>query len=233
MRFVFAFSLFLISFFFQPLNAQAETWRFTAIRDWPPYMDEKLGERGLGYIALKNVLDDMGIELEIEYLPWKRAKYLPTVDERYVGYYCAWPEEVDTGFFASVPIFSSPIGVFSSYQPGTDKKSYQGIASQSIGLVKSYVYPSVYENHPLQERVDSDAVLIKFVLLGRTDYGVIDKYVLNYLLENNPELKAVAEQIQFYDQTVENKPLVIAFRDTKENRKRAKRLAAFMQKYSR
>ncbi|SCA55874.1 conserved exported hypothetical protein [Candidatus Terasakiella magnetica] len=227
MRSIILKTILLLCLIFQPSMLKAETWKLTAIRDWPPYMDEKLAEKSLGYVALKNILDKIDVTLEIEYLPWKRAKYLPLVDDQYIGYYCAWPEEVDKGFFASVPIFHSPIGLISRKRMRTT--GAQGdLSDKSLGLVKSYVYPAPYETHPMQERVDTDATLIKFVLLGRVDYGVIDQYVYNYLIETNPELKAVSTSLKFYDNKIEEKPLVIAFRNTKENRKRAKRLAAFL-----
>jgi len=211
-------------------SARSETWKIAAIENWPPYMDVALGETSMGYKALENALSGINVDAHIQFFPWRRAQYLPTVDESFIGYYCAWPEEVKPGFFASAPIFTSPIGLFSNKNVLKEKRPVLGEAGAlEIGLVKSYVYPEPFESYAKQERVDSDATLIKFVQMGRVDFGVIDKYVFEHLLKTRPELKKIAPTLIFHEETAVQKPLVLAFRESELNRARAKRLEQFLK----
>lgn len=205
--------------------SKAETWKIAAIENWPPYMDKNLKEQSIGFIALQSLLNKIGVTLEIHYLPWRRAKHLPLVDNSFIGYYCAWLDEVDAGFFPSIPIFSSPIGLISKKKTKLDQAQINNLSQMKVGLVSSYTYPEPFENLPRQSRVKDDATLIKFVLIDRIDYAVIDRYVFNYLMQTSPTLKAIKDQIIFHDGLIEEKPLVLAFRNTVENHARAKRLA--------
>jgi len=212
-------------------NASAETWRVAAIEDWPPYMDKSLKGKALGYGALELALNKIGVKLQVDYYPWNRARYLAKHDDRYIGYYCAWPEEVDEGFFASVPIFHSPVVLISKKTGALPSYGTVDLSQKFVALVKSYIYPAPYEGLKRQVRVANGEVLLRSLLLNRVDYGVIDKYVLRYLVQTRPALRAIAEEIYVHEDTEMSMPLVLAFKDTPANRERAERLAAAMDSY--
>jgi len=208
--------------FLFPAFAQAETWKIAVIEDWPPYASRQLGDQSLGIMTLRKALKRIGVQAKIEYYPWNRARYIAKTDDSYVGYYCAWPEEVVTGFFASVAIFRSPIGLISATENRLERGRWSTLKRLRFVMVKNYTYPIVFQNLAFKAQVSDDLALMKFVASGRAEVGVIDKQVFDYLANLHPDLK---KTLTLHVSPAVNKPLVIAFRETDENRIRADLLA--------
>lgn len=217
--------IFLFTLIFS-LPAVAETWKVAAIADWPPYMDKRLGKQSIGYAALQETLKSIGVKLEVHFYPWARARSIALNDDSFVGYFCAWPEEIDEGFFPSSPVFYSPTVLVSSMENEELTEGWRDLNDKRIGLVRGYTYPDEYQNLKRQIRVANGETLLKFITLGRVDYGVIDLYVYHYLAENNPVIKALSKTLRIHKDSVRKRPLLLAFREVEENVERAARLRA-------
>lgn len=112
---IIVFIVMVITFCVFPFS-QAEEWKITSL-DWEPYSSSTMASQGNIIQKLRNLLKTEGIDLIVEFYPWKRSKFLAK-KEGYVGYFPAWPEEVDPCcFFASPPIGLSEIAVMKKVMP--------------------------------------------------------------------------------------------------------------------
>ena len=79
----------------------------------------------------------------VEFYPWFRAKALAQ-NKEYVGYFPAWPEEVEKGFLASHPVGWSKIALIANSKytsTETDLKTL--IQKNLICSVRTYTYPKI------------------------------------------------------------------------------------------
>jgi len=214
--------------------ANAEVWRLTSL-SWPPYSGAEVDREGAGIAALRHVLQTMGDDLEVEFLPWARAQRKAAQENDIIGYYPAWPSEVYDGFFASEVVFRSPVGFAELREDPVAWQSLEDLVGQRIAIVSTYTYPDEFQaliNSGRLEVVEaeSDAAALRMLARKRVDAVAIDKFVMTYLLTNDPSLKTVAEQLQYNEKDLVSYELVIAMRDTEANRTRAEQLKSVLRK---
>ena len=131
----------LFSWAFSPA-LYGETWYITSL-DWAPYSDSKAKDQGFLIKRLRHVLKSKNIELMVEFYPWFRAKALAQ-NKEYVGYFPAWPEEVEKGFVASRPVGWSKIGLLANLKYASSETDLNMlIQSNSICTVRTYTYPKI------------------------------------------------------------------------------------------
>lgn len=190
--------------------------------DWPPYVGESLPHGGVLIEVLDAALAERGDALSVEFLPWARSQKQAKEDSSVLGYYPAWPSEVQEGFFASPVIYSSPVGFVQRSANPITWNSLEDLHGMTVIVVRAYEYPPEFTelmnsgNVTVFEASD-DKHLIKMVAGGRGDIGVIDKFVMSSLL-NDPELSAVKDNVSYNEKHLVQYPLVVAMRDTPENR---------------
>lgn len=163
-----------------------ETWRIAAL-EWPPYAGENLPGQGEAIRQLRCLLQAESISLEVDFYPWLRARSLAGTDE-YIGYFPAWPSEVETGFIATPAIMYSGIALMQRDQlesPESDKNLDQLLADRRVGLVQTYVYPSELWQSLIRhlDRVhyaSTDQILMRKLSAGRDDIAITDPRVMNF-----------------------------------------------------
>lgn len=224
-----------------PTTAFAETWRFASL-EWQPYSGQSLPGGGSSIYLLRRALASIGVELDVEFLPWERAqRYTKEFPHTYVGYFPAWPSEVDNGFIGAsnhadlVPIISSPIGVASL----DGKLSWQSLkenpTQHSLCLVKSYVYPKDISNYAhtvenLDQTAINDVQLLRMLVAKRCDAGIVDQYVMASILSSDAHLNRTLKTrqqraaLKMHTEIIATIPLVPAFLDTPQNRNKRDRL---------
>ncbi len=147
----------------------------------------------------------------------------------YIGYFPAWPTEVDPGFLASEPVAYSRLAVLSLPAASITASSLESIVSQyRTGVVSTYDYPeyiqTTLDRHPGSTRqAMTDLLLLKMLIGGRFDVVIADPLVLEYLADKHglPSARLVLE--------LEHEPLVLAFRDDPANQARLMRLNALLR----
>jgi len=209
-------------------SAQAETWTVTSL-GWQPFSGKDLEKQGAGIHALRTALETVGVDLEVKFMPWKRAKAVAGNDPNVVGYYPSWPSEVVDGFFASETVFKSPVGFAETDDKPISWQSPADLTDKRVGTVGAYIYPEAF-----QKLVDSgdistieardDATALRMLKDGRVDTVAIDKFVMRYHLNTNSALKGFGDRVSFDDKALIDYDLVLAFADNGENRERAKTL---------
>lgn len=210
------------------VEAQAETWTIASLR-WPPYSGAELKHQGAGIHVLRTALKRIGVELDVVYLPWRRAQAVARQRDAVVGYYPAWPSEVAHGFFPSAPVFTSPLGFAERTSDPISWQRLSDLRGKRIGFVRDYVYPDrlrkaaqagIIQRVPVR----TDLAGLRFLHLGRVDAHAIDAHVMHYLLQTESVLASVAPDIDFDARTVARMDLVVAFEKNRENVVRAARL---------
>lgn len=199
-----------------------EVWKITSL-NWEPYSSAEMTNQGNAVQALRELLKAHGVELQVEYYPWSRARKVAR-GAGYVGYFPAWPNEVDPGFLASEPVLYSHLAVLSTPATPVVLNSLESIVSQyRTGYVSTYDYPdyirSTLDKHPANTRQTmTDLLLLKMLVGQRFDVAIADPLVIEYLAEKHglQEAQVVLE--------LEHEPLVLAFRDEPANKARLERL---------
>jgi polar amino acid transport system substrate-binding protein len=211
-------------------SADAETWTVTSL-GWQPFSGPDMPEQGAGIHALREALKTEGIDLEVRFMPWKRAKAVAANDDSVVGYYPSWPSEVIDGFFASETVFTSPVGFAERSDDGISWQTPRDLTQYMVGTVGAYIYPDSFQKlvddgSVRTTEVDDDATALRMVGAGRVDTAAIDKYVMQYQLNTNPGLSGMSGDLSFDEKTLIDYDLVIAFVDNADNRGRAETLKA-------
>lgn len=205
-----------------------EIWKITSL-DWQPYSGSDMATEGNSIQKLRELLKKEGITLIVDFFPWLRAKNKAKKEE-YVGYFPAWPEEVDAGFVASPPVDWSELSILA--QTGIDI-SFDNIdelfKKYKVGIVQTYVYPKViddamkkYPDHV--DKAPDEVSLLKKLSGGRHPVAITDPNVMLYLAAKEGVSNVVA-----LDKIVIKKELVIAFRDDEKNRSRIELLKKIIE----
>ncbi|GAA0781027.1 transporter substrate-binding domain-containing protein [Roseibium denhamense] len=204
-------------------NALSETWRIASLV-WPPYAGPMLDEDGIAVAVLRSSLARINVELEIDYMAWPRAKAL-TAQNDYLAFFPAWPEEILEGYISSKPVEMSQIGVvFTAGQPVRWNSLQEVFDKYTVGFVSNYVYPEALQAE-IDQRfagdagADTERDLVRMLAAGRVDVAITDPNVMLFLAE-----EMALGSIRAHSKVLFRKPLLVAFKDTPENRVRRDQL---------
>lgn len=221
-------SLVLILFLSLPLQSalSEEVWKITSL-DWQPYSGQELQNQGNSIEKLRKVLKQHGVKLIVEFYPWNRARLLAK-NKEYIGYFPAWPEEVEPGFVTSVPIDMSNIGLIKLAKKKIEHSSTDELfKNYRYGIVESYVYPDkfmVYINKNLNNKVPAtnEVSLFNMLQAERFDFAITDPKVIQYI-ENKPKnsnLSVIKVCMQ--------RALVMAIRSDEKNQEQVKKIQSIL-----
>ena len=191
----------------------AEKAQLTSL-DWPPYNGEKLPGGGSNTAKLRTLLKEAGYSLKTAFLPWKRAVKYGLENDEYLGYFpeyytdnrdCLWSEQYDKSIVGFVEHASNTL----NWSKVSDLKDYR------IGVVAGYAndngpFDAAMEAGELNvEPVNDDLTNLKKVAGGRIDAAVIDKKVMQHLLDK--ELPGAKDKVQFDAATLTTNGLYVCF----------------------
>ncbi|MFW5497996.1 MAG: substrate-binding periplasmic protein [Maridesulfovibrio sp.] len=166
----------------------AEKWKITSL-DWEPYSGKELPDQGKSIAKLRQALQSIGIILEVEFLPWARAKAM-AVQPEYIGYFPAWPEEVNEGFIASPAVDKSKIAIMAPRHICIPDSIDYLFAKHIVGLVKTYKYPEEitepakrYEDNV--DQAPDENSLVQKLIRGRCEVAITDPSVMDYYAKKN------------------------------------------------
>lgn len=205
-----------------------EVWKITSA-EWQPYVGSELSGQGNTATKLQNILKKHGIELVLEFYPWKRSmEFAKTTD--YVGYFPAWPTEVVAGFVASDPIDWSDVGMMQHTGAQIKYETVDQLFRRyRVGIVSTYVYsPAIMEaiaKYPHNVDKSKDEVeLLKKLSVRDHDVSITDPNVMMYLAKQYG-----ISDVEPLKEIIEKTALVIAFRDDAENKPRIELLKKLMK----
>ena len=205
-----------------------ETWKITSL-DWQPYSGSDMSTQGNSIQKLRELLKKEGINLIVDFFPWLRSKHNAKKEE-YIGYFPAWPEEVDEGFVASKPVDWSEVSILKQTGSNVSFNDIDDLFKKyKVGIVQTYVYPKLiddamkkYPDHV--DKAPDEVSLLKKLSAGRHPVAITDPNVMLYLAA-----KEGISNIELIEEIVIKKELVIALRNDKENKKRIELLEKILK----
>jgi len=205
-----------------------EVWRIASL-EWQPYSGSQLPGQGSAIKKLRTLLAHHNIKLEVDFLPWLRAKKIVQIDSRYLGIYPAWPEDGFSKGATSPPIDCSTIAIFTQTDREITFHSIHELFNDyTVGVVRAYSYPRAIEQamiaHPNHvSRAHNTKQLVKMLGLKRHEVAISDPKVITFYSKelNIQNIKHVTD--------IEKKELVVIMGDLPENNARIKRFRAMTQ----
>ena len=204
-----------------------DVWKITSL-EWGIYSGQDMSNQGRSIHILRELLKEADIELIVEFYPWARSKRIAKRPD-YVGYYPAWSEEVEDGFFASAPLDCSDLAAITYEDSGIVWRGLDALFLRPVGLISSYAYPEYVTNLMAanKENVDyssNEESLARKLSQKRFTVALTDPYVMFTVaddldIDNLSILKIVGSL-----------DLVLAFRDSPENRRRNEVLMKLIKK---
>ncbi|MEM7172167.1 MAG: ABC transporter substrate-binding protein [Pseudomonadota bacterium] len=207
------------------LFAQDKKVRLATL-DWPPYTGQELPKGGATTDVIRTAFEKVGYEVEVEYLPWKRAidmagKGTDDVIAYFPGYHC----KHRNGFVASNPLGNGPLGFAEHADAPISWETLDDISDQElkIGTVLGYANTDDFDakvgtGYILAVPSNDDLTNLKKLVRRRIDAVVIDKLVLEYLKATDESLQNGGDKLQFDETPLEEKTLYLCIRDDNDGR---------------
>lgn len=195
----------------QKKTTTAQTLKFSTL-EWPPYTGASLQGQGETSLLLRRIFQQLGYQVQVDVLSWPDAMAL--VNQQQQGFRGFFPEYplTDPRYIQTAAIGYSELGLVEPVQAPLLLTSVQQLTRLKIGVVEGYLNMPELETliaagkiRPVRNLSDRHNILQ--VAAGQLDAAVIDKRVLNYLLQHDAELAAVATRVQFSQSLSEHRSL--------------------------
>ncbi len=203
--------------------AEPPVFRF-ASAEWPPYVSASLPEQGAGVAAVRQAYRAVGVDIQVDFLPWGRALHVAENDAAYVGYF---PEYFLPGLAAkfdySPVIARGPLGLVERVDHPVRWAREDDLAQFRLGVVQGYsntpaLDALITRGALMVEAVVTDRQNVLKVAAGHLDAAVIDAHVLAYLLAHDPELKPLAPRLRLNARLLAQKELFVCFKRNAQGR---------------
>jgi len=187
--------------------------------NWPPYSGEALPGQGASIEVVRTALAEMDYQLLVEFFPWSRVVHVAEEEgSRFHGYFPEYfSDAISQNFIYSSSIGSGPLGFVENTEAPVVWHSLEDLSRFRIGVVSDYVNTSEFDRlvengHLHVAPVVSDKNNIQKVAFGRIDIAVIDQNLLEYSINNDPELIPLASKVRFNRHLLELKQLYVCLR---------------------
>jgi len=206
-----------------PVPSTSPTVLITSL-DWAPYTGAALPEGGETTRLLRQVFTAMGYQVQVDFLPWSQSVALVmSGTQGHLAYYPEYPIQ-DPKLLQSGAIGYSELGLVERVDNPLLLTSFLALGNYRFGVVQDYLNMSELDQliaaktlKPTVNRADKDNVLQ--VARGELDAAVIDNRVLQYLIQHDAEVKAVAKgKVQFSQSLREHKSLHLVLLANPKNR---------------
>ncbi|WP_090018366.1 substrate-binding periplasmic protein [Limimonas halophila] len=189
---------------------------------WPPYTKRSLPKGGAVTAVVRAAFDAVGRDVRVRYRPWNRAIALAKAESTgvvayYPGYHCN--HRPDAGFLRSYVIGMRPLGLAKRANAAFSWTSLADLEGFRIGTVVGYANTRTFDRKVAAEELwtiesHSDRRNLHKLIEGRLDYAVIDKHVMTYLLNTDPELRPHRDEVVMDDTLLGRMPLFVCFRNS-------------------
>ena len=191
--------------------------------NWPPYSGEDLAENGVSIAIARAAFSEVGYELIVEFKPWVRTVRTATKKKQYIGYFPEYEFETDELVFSN-SIGTSPLGFVERIAKPIEWNELRDLGQYRIGVVQGYVNTAEFDLYVAQgalnvEATTDDLKNVFKVAKGRLDIAVIDANVFKYLINTGARSEVLQQKIRMNKKLLEQKKIVVAFRNTEEGRK--------------
>jgi polar amino acid transport system substrate-binding protein len=215
------FLLCFVLLLFAYLPVQAKTIHLTA-GNWAPYLGPNLPFRGMAGKIIKKAFAVQGIEVEIEFFPWKRAYKLAQKGE-YDGT-AIWLKKADRqkDFYYSDVVVVEKHVFFHLKEKRFAWSSISDLQGQTLGGLQGFSYGAeldrvLKEGKIKMERVNSDVTNFKKLLAKRIDLYPQELNVGLYVLKNYFDSEQI-RQVTYDEPFMKKNSYLLLTKDKKENK---------------
>lgn len=212
------------------IAAESVTVRIASL-EWPPYTGETLPDGGSAVARLRDAYAAVGVQLQVEYLPWSRAVMAARTDPAVIGYFPEYDAAtVRKHWLLSEPVGNSELGFAEPYDRPIVWRGPDTLAPLRVGVVQDYVNTDALDariasgDQPFERSV-SDRINLLKLAHHRVDVAVVDRMVFAWLMANDPMLHPYLGELVINPHLLERKTLHVAFRPDSAGRRAGKLLA--------
>jgi len=179
----------LVIFTLQGSVGLAETWKAACERNVPPYnfIDESGDEVGLDTEIVRAVMEEIGIDLEIDTVSWVQVMNLLDSNKVDFGYqFVGKPERFEKYNMVGPFRYGRTVFVVRKDSDITTYKDLKDLKDYKIGIVKGYAYTSEFDSAEYLTKVENNNNddLIQSLVNGSVDIIVGDMQTLIYIARN-------------------------------------------------
>jgi len=153
--------------------------------NYPPYYGKELRDGGVLTEIVVEALKRAGYDVEIKFVPWKRAlegTKLGKHDGLYSVYY---RKEREEWFVYSDPIPpANEIGFYKHKNKDISFKTIEDLKPYTIGVTRGYALPPGFDQASLKiSWVKDDEVSLRKLHKGRVDLALVDKILGTFIMD--------------------------------------------------
>ncbi len=144
------------------------------VGDWEPYIGQELLDEGMAAVILRESFANAGYQVQLVYLPWKRAFAEAQAGHYDASYLWAVRKNRKEHFYFSVPVIVTSNVFFYRKESGFDWQNYDDLKKYNIGGVLGYSYAPEWKEamesqrfHPIM--INSDKIGFEMLKVGRLD----------------------------------------------------------------
>ncbi|WP_164848345.1 ABC transporter substrate-binding protein [Halobacteriovorax sp. HLS] len=171
----------LVFIFLLSSSINALTLNFAAT-EWCPYTCSKMPSQGIAVEYLKVVFKEVGVDIAVRILPWKRAINLVNRGEL-DGLLTAVESEAPSLVFTNQPTMTYRSCAFTD-DPNVKKIQFKDIPNHVVGVLAGYSYGVEFDDFFLNNKNKTDSAL---VIKGNDGldrlYRLLKKKRINFFLE--------------------------------------------------
>lgn len=189
---------------------------YLASLEWPPFTSATLPAGGTTAAQVSKIFQQLGYQVQIDFLPWSRAVYHSTgKSPKYLAYFPEYPLQHDDLVLSGCVGFSH-LGLAERVSNPVTVYQTADLANYHVGVVQDYVNTTAVDeliaNNQLAVSLSlTDQQNLLRLAHGRLDTILIDRDVMNHLLQTEPSLMPFRGQIRFNNGEYELKTLHVAF----------------------
>lgn len=182
-----------------------------ATLEWEPYVGEQLDQFGFTADIVRTVFQHAGYTVNIEFMPWARVLKLVERGKYAAAFPGYYSEERAQIYALSAAFANGPLGFYALKESDISYTTLEELKPYKIGVVRGYVNTPEFDAAEFlqKDEADSDANNLEKLLRKRVDLIVIDKLTAQHLL--NTTFADAADQVEFLEPPLENKPLHVMF----------------------
>lgn len=173
-----------------------------AATEYPPYYGTDMEGQGFITEIIVEAFKRSGYDLDIKFLPWKRALE-GTKAGKHDGLFTVWYRaEREEWFLFSKPLPANEVGFFRRADNDISSSDYAALKDRKIGVVRGYASPPGFDDAGLKtaEAKDDEENLRK-LQKGRIDLALVDKILGQHII--NAKLSGSAAEFAWIDPPVQ------------------------------
>ena len=171
---------------FTASHAEAQTRTLTiSSTEYPPFYGSTLENNGFMTEIVVEAFSRGGYEIEVSFLPWKRA-FDGTKAGRVDALFTMWfREEREEWFAFSDGLPANEIGFFQLSDAPVEFTALADLDAQTIGVVRGYAPPPVFESANLSISLAADEEEnLRKLLHGRIELALVDRIVASHIVSS-------------------------------------------------